>query len=58
MGRRSKTFRTFSSLLLGRLHFFQDYKQLECNVVEVDEILPATVAYPIIPLMMPSHGTS
>ena len=28
--------------------FFQDYKQLECKVVEVDEILPAEAAYPII----------
>ncbi len=28
--------------------FFQDYKQLECKVVEVDEILPAAAAYSII----------
>ena len=28
--------------------FFQDYKQLECKAVEVDEILPAEAAYPII----------
>jgi inorganic pyrophosphatase len=28
--------------------FFQDYKQLECKVVEVDEILPAAAAYPVI----------
>jgi inorganic pyrophosphatase len=28
--------------------FFQDYKQLEGKVVEVDEILPAEKAYPII----------
>ena len=28
--------------------FFQDYKQLECKAVEVDEILPAAAAYPII----------
>jgi inorganic pyrophosphatase len=28
--------------------FFQDYKQLEGKVVEVDEILPAAAAYPII----------
>jgi inorganic pyrophosphatase len=34
-------------LLMVR-RFFQDYKQLECKVVEVDEILPATAAYPII----------
>ncbi|HKQ87774.1 MAG TPA: inorganic diphosphatase [Candidatus Acidoferrales bacterium] len=28
--------------------FFQDYKQLEGKAVEVDEILPAAEAYPII----------
>ena len=28
--------------------FFQDYKQLEQKVVEVDEILPAAAAYPVI----------
>jgi len=28
--------------------FFQDYKQLEGKIVEVDEILPAAAAYPII----------
>ena len=28
--------------------FFQDYTQLEGKVVEVDEILPAKMAYPII----------
>ena len=28
--------------------FFQDYKQLEHKAVEVDEILPAAAAYPII----------
>ena len=28
--------------------FFQDYKQLEGKEVEVDEILPAREAYPII----------
>jgi inorganic pyrophosphatase len=28
--------------------FFQDYKQLEGKAVEVDDILPAQVAYPII----------
>jgi inorganic pyrophosphatase len=28
--------------------FFQDYKQLEGKAVEVDEILPADAAYPII----------
>ena len=28
--------------------FFQDYKQLEGKAVEVDEILPAKIAYPII----------
>lgn len=28
--------------------FFQDYKQLESKAVEVDEILPAAAAYPII----------
>ena len=28
--------------------FFQDYKQLEGKAVEVDEILPAAKAYPII----------
>ena len=34
-------------LLMVR-RFFQDYKQLEGKVVEVDEILPATAAYPVI----------
>ena len=28
--------------------FFQDYKQLEGKAVEVDEIQPAAMAYPII----------
>jgi inorganic pyrophosphatase len=28
--------------------FFQDYKQLEGKIVEVDEIQPAAAAYPII----------
>jgi len=28
--------------------FFQDYKQLEGKAVEVDEIRPATEAYPVI----------
>lgn len=28
--------------------FFQDYKNLEGKVVEVDEILPAKTAYPVI----------
>lgn len=28
--------------------FFQDYKQLEGKAVEVDQILPASAAYPII----------
>jgi len=28
--------------------FFQDYKQLEGKVVEVDEILPAAAVHPII----------
>jgi len=28
--------------------FFQDYKQLEGKAVEVDEILPASEAYPVI----------
>ena len=28
--------------------FFQDYKQLEGKQVEVDEILPAAKAYPVI----------
>ena len=28
--------------------FFQDYKQLEGKVVEVDEFLPAAMAYPVI----------
>jgi inorganic pyrophosphatase len=28
--------------------FFQDYKQLECKQVEVDEILPAAKAYPVV----------
>ena len=28
--------------------FFQDYKQLEGKSVEVDEIQPATQAYPIL----------
>jgi inorganic pyrophosphatase len=34
------------SLMLRR--FFQDYKQLEGKAVEVDEIRPASEAYPII----------
>ena len=34
-------------LLMVR-RFFQDYKQLEGKVVEVDEILPAEKAYPVI----------
>jgi inorganic pyrophosphatase len=33
-------------LMLRR--FFQDYKQLEGKAVEVDEIRPASEAYPII----------
>ena len=28
--------------------FFQDYKNLEGKIVEVDDILPATMAYPVI----------
>jgi inorganic pyrophosphatase len=28
--------------------FFQDYKKLEGKVVEVDDIQPAAVAYPVI----------
>ena len=34
--------------LLMLRRFFQDYKQLEGKVVEVDEIRPAAEAYPII----------
>jgi len=34
--------------LLMLRRFFQDYKQLEGKSVEVDEIQPATMAYPII----------
>jgi inorganic pyrophosphatase len=34
--------------LLMLRRFFQDYKQLEGKSVEVDEIQPATRAYPII----------
>ena len=34
--------------LLVLRRFFQDYKQLEGKVVEVDAILPAAVAYPVI----------
>ncbi len=34
--------------LLMLRRFFQDYKQLEGKAVEVDEILPAKEAYPII----------
>ncbi len=34
--------------LLMLRRFFQDYKQLEGKVVEVDEILPAEMAYPVI----------
>jgi inorganic pyrophosphatase len=34
--------------LLMLRRFFQDYKQLEGKAVEVDEIRPATEAYPII----------
>jgi len=34
--------------LLMLRRFFQDYKQLEGKAVEVDEILPAAEAYPII----------
>lgn len=34
--------------LLMLRRFFQDYKQLEGKAVEVDEILPAAKAYPVI----------
>ena len=37
-----------SHRLLMLRRFFQDYKLLEGKAVEVDEILPATKAYPII----------
>ena len=34
--------------LLMLRRFFQDYKQLEGKAVEVDEILPAAKAYPVV----------
>jgi inorganic pyrophosphatase len=34
--------------LLMLRRFFQDYKQLEGKAVEVDQIRPASEAYPII----------
>src|SRR5579885_2299732 len=37
-----------SHRLLMLRRFFQDYKQLEGKAVEVDEILPASEAFPII----------
>jgi inorganic pyrophosphatase len=37
--------------------FFQDYKQLERKVVEVDEILPAAAAYPIIDDALAQYAT-
>jgi len=37
-----------SHRLLMLRRFFQDYKQLEGKAVEVDEILPAAKAFPII----------
>ena len=37
-----------SHRLIMLRRFFQDYTQLEGKVVEVDEILPAKMAYPII----------
>jgi inorganic pyrophosphatase len=37
--------------------FFQDYKQLECKAVEVDEILPAAAAYPIIEDALAQYAT-
>jgi inorganic pyrophosphatase len=37
--------------------FFQDYKQLEHKVVEVDEILPAAAAYPIIGDALAQYAT-
>ena len=45
-------FREANELPTHRLNmlrrFFQDYKQLEGKAVEVDEILPAAAAYPVI----------
>ncbi len=37
--------------------FFQDYKQLESKAVEVDEILPAAAAYPIIDNALAQYAT-
>src|ERR687893_605248 len=46
------SYREASEMPSHRLHmlrrFFQDYTQLEGKVVEVDEIQPAKVAFPII----------
>ena len=46
------SYREAAEMPSHRLHmlrrFFQDYTQLEGKVVEVDEILPAKMAYPII----------
>ncbi len=37
--------------------FFQDYKQLEGKSVEVDEILPASAAHPIILAALENYNT-
>ncbi|MGH7836909.1 MAG: inorganic diphosphatase [Candidatus Binataceae bacterium] len=37
--------------------FFQDYKQLEGKAVEVDDILPASAAYPVIELALATYDT-
>lgn len=37
--------------------FFQDYKQLEGKSVEVDEILPASAAHPIILTALENYNT-
>ncbi|HTV59200.1 MAG TPA: inorganic diphosphatase [Verrucomicrobiae bacterium] len=43
-------------LLMVR-RFFQDYKQLERKVVEVDEIEPAAAAYPVIERALAAYDT-
>ncbi|MDX2148532.1 MAG: inorganic diphosphatase [Planctomycetota bacterium] len=38
--------------------FFEDYKQLEGKTVEVDEIMPAEAAYPIIETSLARYSTA